>query len=63
MATARPDFASNPPQLLTMRQPSRRNLLACNELRIGPATEQSIQVVVRDNDGIIVAGVIGVTRG
>jgi len=45
-----------------MRPRPRRNLLACNELRIGPANEQPIHVVVRDDDGIIVAGVIGVTR-
>ena len=39
-----------------------RNLLAFNELRIGPANEQPIQFVVRDDHGVIVAGLLGVTR-
>lgn len=45
-----------------MRRPSRSNLLACHELRIGPANEPPIQVVVRDDDGIIVTGLLGGTR-
>ncbi len=39
-----------------------RGLLAFNELRIGPANEQPLQFVVRDAEGTIVGGLVGVTR-
>lgn len=38
------------------------NLLAFNEVRIGPANEQPVQFVVRDDDGVVVGGLLGVTR-
>ena len=39
-----------------------RGLLAFNEARIGPADEQPLQFVVRDEAGGIAGGLIGVTR-
>ena len=39
-----------------------RELLAFNEVRIGPADEQPMQFVVRDEAGVIVGGLLGVTR-
>lgn len=39
-----------------------RGLLAFNEARIGPSQEQAVRFVVRDADGEVVAGVLGVTR-
>lgn len=39
-----------------------RELLAFNEVRIGPSNEQPVQFVVRDEAGTIVGGLLGVTR-
>lgn len=39
-----------------------RELLAFNEVCIGPADEQPLQFVVRDDAGHIVGGLVGVTR-
>lgn len=39
-----------------------RGLLLFNEARIGPAHEQPVTLVVRDPEGEVVAGLLGVTR-
>lgn len=39
-----------------------RELLAFNQVRIGPSNEQPVQFVVRDEAGTIVGGLLGVTR-
>lgn len=39
-----------------------RGLLAFNEVRLGPADDQPVKFVVRDEDGNIVGGILGHTR-
>ena len=39
-----------------------RGLRAFNEVRLGPADEQPVKIVVRDTDGNIVGGILGHTR-
>jgi ribosomal protein S18 acetylase RimI-like enzyme len=40
----------------------RRELLAFNERHIGPADEQPVRLVARDDSGAVVAGLLGQTK-
>lgn len=58
MSDLRIDLSTSPDDAATVG----RQLLAFNEARIGPSNEQPLQLIVRDADGTIVGGLIGVTR-
>ncbi len=44
------------------RETVLKGLLAFNESRIGPANERAVRLVVRDEHGVVIAGLLGNTK-